>query len=79
MLSLPNDDSAINAARAKFANGPVSTFIDTESRDGVLVNRLQLSVILDLALEIHLLKHVQGRLLSGVTEARPPLGLQRAS
>lgn len=57
--------------------GDLSTrhLIGSNSRDCVLMNRLQLCVILDFTLEIHLSEHVQRRLLPLLASTGVALGL----
>ena len=64
---------------AKLGYVATTGFVDTEGGDGVLVDRLQLRVILDLSLQVHGTEHVQGGLLTGIPQTRAGFSLQGAT
>jgi len=58
----PDHYSSINAARGDVRDVSCLPFVLPQGVDRVLMNRLQLAVISDLALQVHLPKHVERRL-----------------
>lgn len=64
---------------AKLGNSVARHLIGSNGGNRVLVNRLQLRVILDFSLEVHLPEHVQGRLLTLLTVAGTALGLDSSN
>lgn len=64
---------------AKLGNSAARHLIGSNGGNRVLVNRLQLRVVLDFSLEIHLPEHVQGRLLALLTVAGTALGLDSSN
>ncbi|KAI6761613.1 hypothetical protein HG531_002166 [Fusarium graminearum] len=77
-LSAPQNDPAIDTACYNRCQFP-KTLKGPNGADGVLVSGLKLSVILSLALEIHLPEHVQSRLLTVLAQTRAALLLNGTS
>lgn len=64
---------------AELGNAVTVRFKSPEGADGVLMGRLELRVVFGLALQIHLLEHVQSRLLAMLTKTGATLGLNGTS
>lgn len=58
----PDDKSTVDTTGAELLHPVRRTFKHPDGVDGVLVCRVESSVVLDLAPEVHLLEHVEGRL-----------------
>lgn len=78
-LSSPDHDPTINAACAELGHTLSISVERSNGANGVLVDRLELSVVLGLALQIHLSEHVKGRLLAVLTQAGAALCLDGTS
>src|SRR5690348_16822132 len=63
----------------KCPHGVARRFVGPDHCNGVLMDRLQLRVVLGLALQIHLPEHVQSRFLALVAKTRAPLDLHGAA
>jgi hypothetical protein len=61
------------AHTAKLGDAAWAISVNSDGADGVLVNSVEFGVVLDLALEIHLLEHVQCRLFASVGHSRASL------
>lgn len=78
-LNIPDNNPSINTARADLGDLAASFLVAAQHLDSVLVGCLQLRVVLDLALQIHLPEHVPGAFLLLTTRLGSGLRLQRAN
>lgn len=72
-------DRILTRLTTKLSNGITRSFVGTQHCDGILMDCLELGVIFDLALQIHLLEHVERGLFPGITKTRAALGLNRSA
>lgn len=64
---------------AETANAVTRNLVGSNGADGVLMSRLELSIVFALAFQVHLPEHVQSRLLTVLTKTGSALGLNRAN
>ena len=64
---------------AEFPHRSTGLIIRPQSRNGILMHRLELGIVFRLSLQVHLSEHVKGRVFLHVPKAGPPLGFQRTN
>lgn len=65
--SVPDNDSTVDTTGAEFPHSISTTLIHPNGADGVLMRGVKLSVVLGLALQVHLFEHLQRGLFLGNT------------